>query len=153
MAAPQAEKYDVEALLLEGTPVQFAPTGWSMYPLIVNGRDQVVVEPVDPARVGRGDVVLYRRPGDILVLHRVWKRAGEGLYLVGDNQVEVEGPLSPGQVRGVMTAVIRKGKRISVEDPGYRFLTGLWLLLRPIRMGLARPAAAVKRAFRRLFSR
>lgn len=149
MAEKQTGTYDVEALLRQGKSVQFPPTGWSMYPLIVNGRDQVVVEPVDPARVRRGDVVLYRRPGSILVIHRVWKRTGEGLYMVGDNQSEVEGPLPPEVVCGVMTAVIRNGRTIRVSSPLYRFLSGAWLILRPMRRVIARTVAAVKRALRR----
>ena len=35
--------------------------GYSMYPLIVPGRDEVFVERVSPESLRRGDVVLYRR--------------------------------------------------------------------------------------------
>lgn len=146
MREQQNGAYDVEALLRRGTSVQFPPTGWSMYPLIVNGRDQVIVEPVDPARVRRGDVVLYRRPGGILVLHRVWKRTDEGFCMVGDNQSEIEGPLPPEVVCGVMTAVIRNGRTIRASDPLYRLLAGIWLALRPMRGPISRAVAAIKRA-------
>ena len=142
------EKLSVEGLLEDGQAVQLAPIGWSMYPLIVNGRDEVVIEPADPERLRRGDVALYRREGGILVLHRILRRKPEGFYMVGDNQREVEGPLEPRQMKGVMTAVIRKGRRISVRSPAYRAAAGLWLLARPLRPALSRAAAAVKRAFR-----
>lgn len=138
----------VEALLAAGQAVQLSPIGWSMYPLIVNGRDQVVIEPADASSLRRGDVALYRRDGGKLVLHRVLRVRGEGFYMVGDNQREVEGPLRPDQIRGVMTAVIRRGRTVSVRSPLYRAACGLWLLLRPVRPALSRAAAAVKRLVR-----
>ena len=113
------QKVNVAELLAQGQTVQFPPTGWSMYPLLVPGRDQVIVEPVDPAALRRGDVALYRRDQGILVLHRICRVRPEGFYLVGDNQKEVEGPLRPSQFLGRMAAVVRKGKTVSVRHPAY----------------------------------
>lgn len=140
----KTNKVDIEALLASGESVQFAPQGWSMYPLIVYGRDQVIVAPADGHKLRRGDVALYRRDGSVLVLHRVWRVSADGIWFVGDNQKAVEGPLRPDQVRGVMTAVLRKGKYISVTDASYRFLSGLWLLARPLRPVLSKIAAFLK---------
>lgn len=145
MEEHRAGSQNVEDLLAQGRTVQFSTTGWSMYPFIVNGRDQVIVEPSGPERPKRGDVVLYRRPDSILVLHRIWRRDKDGIYLVGDNQVEIEGPLDPSVIRGVMTAMVRKGKVVPASDPLYRFTSGLWLLLRPVRRWIAVPVAAIKR--------
>ena len=138
-------KQDAEALLRSGITVQLPPTGWSMYPTIVPGRDQAVIAPAEGHALRRGDVLLYRRDGGILVLHRVWRAGPEGLYLVGDNQREIEGPLRQDQVRGIMTALVRKGRNIPVTALCYRLPTGLWLLLRPLRRPISRAAAAVKR--------
>lgn len=144
------EKADLQQLLLQGETVQFPPTGWSMYPLLTPGRDQVIVEPAQGRDLRRGDVALYRRRDtSILVLHRVWRTAPEGLYLVGDNQKEVEGPLAPEQFFGRMAAVVRKGKTIPVTRLSYRALTGAWLALRPLRPALSKTAAALKRPFRK----
>lgn len=97
----------------------------------------------------RGDVVLYRRDksaenGGILVLHRIWKVKEEGFYLVGDNQKEIEGPLRPDQMKGIMAGLNRKGKFISVKNPVYRVLAGGWLFLRPVRPMLSKMAAVIK---------
>lgn len=138
------EKQDIEALLAAGQSVQFAPDGWSMYPLLESLRDQVVVVPIGERPLRRGDVALYRRDGGILVLHRVWRANARGLWFVGDNQKEIEGPLRPDQVRGVMTAMIRKGKRVEVTDLRYRVFSALWLLLRPIRPFIAKIVHALK---------
>lgn len=139
------QKTDIETLLLQGKSVQIHPKGYSMYPLFVPGRDEAVIAPAAGKRLKRGDVVLYRRTGGILVLHRIWKRKGGDLYMVGDNQKETEGPLSEGQIKGILTEVIRKGVHFSVKNPFYRLLSGLWLCLRPLRPLLSKTAAKIKR--------
>lgn len=140
---------NVEALLRAGNTVQLPPVGWSMYPTIVYGRDQAVIAPSAGKRLRRGDVILYRREGGILVLHRVCRVRNGLFYTVGDNQTALEGPLRPEQVCGVMTALVRKGKTVPVTALRYRVPAGLWLLLRPVRGPLSRGAAALKRLLRR----
>lgn len=136
---------DIEKLLDQGNVVQFKPQGYSMYPLFVPERDEAVVEPADPVRLKRGDVVLYRRDGGILVLHRIWKRKGDQFYLVGDNQREIEGPLRSDQMKGILVQVIRKGKVFSVRNVVYRFLAGLWLRIRLARPLISHIVAGCKR--------
>lgn len=145
----QMEKQDIEKLLREGNTIQIKPQGYSMYPVLVPGRDEAIIEPVQNKVLKRGDVVLYRRDpevtGGILVLHRIWKRKDDGFYLVGDNQKEIEGPLRADQIKGVMVELVRNGKCISVNNLLYRFLTWGWLLLRPVRPGISKVASALKR--------
>ena len=136
---------DIEELLAQGRTVQFMPQGYSMYPLFVPGRDEAVVAPVDPGRLKRGDVVLYRRDGGILVLHRIWKRKGDEFYLVGDNQEEIEGPLRLDQIKGVLIRIIRKGRQFSVTNVIYRLAAAIWLWLRPMRTFLSHAVAGCKR--------
>lgn len=136
---------DIEQLLAEGRTIQFYPKGYSMYPLFVPGRDEAVVAPVRVEELRRGDVVLYRRDGSILVLHRIWKRKGERFYLVGDNQKEIEGPLRPDQMKGILVEVIRRGRHISADNLVYRAASGFWLFLRPLRPVISRTVAKCKR--------
>ena len=65
--------------------------------------------------------------------------------MVGDNQTQVEGPLQSEQIKGIMVGIIRKGKYISVRNPGYRLLTGMWLALCPMRPLFWKVAAGVRR--------
>ena len=153
----EQEKVNLEMILAEGQSVQFSTQGYSMYPFLNPQKgDQVIVEPLRGKKIRRGDVVLYRRDGEkgstddegfargILVLHRVYRHKGQELYLVGDNQNQIEGPLREDQVRGIMIARIRKGKSLSVKNMFYRLSTGLWLLVCPIRPKLMRIAEIVK---------
>ena len=92
-------KYDIEQLLEAGEIIQIYPEGYSMYPMFVPGRDAAVIKKADVKKIRRADVVLYRRKGSILVLHRVVKRKGGQFYMAGDNQTEVEGPVEEDQIR------------------------------------------------------
>ena len=84
-------KYDIEQLLEAGEIIQIYPEGYSMYPMFVPGRDAAVIKKADVKKIRRADVVLYRRKGSILVLHRVVKRKGGQFYMAGDNQTETGG--------------------------------------------------------------
>ena len=140
------KKVDIEKLLEAGECVQIKPQGYSMDPLFVPGRDEAVIAPVEkPEELKRGDVVLYRREGSILVLHRIWKRKGDEFYLVGDNQKEIEGPLTEQQMKGLLIQIKRSGRVFDVKNPIYRLLSGLWLALRPARPFLSRLVAKGKR--------
>ena len=140
---------DIERLLEQGQSIQIQPQGYILYPLFVPGRDAAIIERTESAGLKRGDVVLYRRAGGILVLHRIYRVRQDGFYMVGDNQSEVEGPLQRSQIKGILTGFVRKGKYRSVKHPVYRLASGLWLFLRPVRPVLSGMAAAVKRMLRR----
>lgn len=149
----ESNRQDIEQLLAQGNSIQIKPQGYSMYPVLAPGRDEAVIEPIADAKLKRGDVVLYRRvaedSGRILVLHRIWKVKSEGIYLVGDNQKEIEGPLMRSQMKGIMAGMYRKGKYISVQNPWYRILTYGWLLLRPVRPYISGLVARIKRALKK----
>ena len=59
----------VSDLLQDGYKVSFNAPGHSMYPTIL-ANETLVVEPVGPADVHKGDIVLYRSNGN-LIAHRV----------------------------------------------------------------------------------
>lgn len=141
---------DVIALLNEGKVVQIYPQGYSMYPLLLPGRDQAIINGAERDHLRRGDVVLYRRDNGILVLHRIWRIKSNGIYLVGDNQVEIEGPIGVEQIKGKLIAIVRKGRSISIKNPIYRLYGGLWLNLRPVRKTISK---AMSNVFRRLHIR
>ena len=152
------EKKNPEALLLAGNTIQIVPSGYSMYPLVnPNHGDAVILEPLGDRRPKKGEVVLFRRcstanpgEGDLLVLHRIVRVTAEGYYLVGDNQSQPEGPVERSQMCGVMTAVVKRGRRFSVTDLRYRLLCGMWRFFLPIRPTLFRFAVwCRKRILRR----
>lgn len=141
---------DLEQLLREGAILRLKPQGYSMYPLFVPGRDEALIEQVSAADCRRNDVVLYRRDQGILVLHRILHITEQGFYLVGDNQWEVEGPIRPNQILGILIAFRRRGREHSVHHPLYRFCSALWLRLLPLRPLCFRFTAALRARKKRL---
>lgn len=152
MTDKDISKLNPETLLREGRAVSISPRGYSMYPLLVPGRDKVLIVPCGQRTPKNHDIVLFRRPGSILVLHRIVRiRKNSGserfFYLTGDNQKEVEGPVKESQICGTVVQINRNGKKIKASNPLYRFLVFIWVLLRPLRPAISHFAARVKRAF------
>ena len=142
-------KNNIEKLLADGNILKIKPDGYSMYPMFVPGRDEAVIKGAVRGSARRGDVVLYRRKNGMLVLHRLQRRGRDGLYMVGDNQVKTEGPVSEGQVIGILDGFIRNGKYIRADNVLYRALSGAWLFMRPARRPFQLAAAWIKRKISR----
>ncbi len=128
----ESNRKNIEKLLAEENVLRIKPEGCSMYPMFVPGRDEAVIRGKGNYNARRGDVVLYRRKNGMLVLHRLHHREKEGMYMVGDNQVKTEGPVSEGQVIGILDGFIRNGKYISTSNILYKLL-----LRRPFQLAVA----------------
>ena len=86
-----------ELLLLQmqnGGRGKLTVTGYSMMPMLHNGRDSVELTlPQGPCR--KGDVILYRREDGRIILHRIIAMDGENYICCGDNSPKGEpSPLS-----------------------------------------------------------
>ena len=128
-----SEKIRIVDLLREGKSVQLHPEGYSMYPLLVPERDEVIISPLKDHIIRRGDVLLYRRKSGRLILHRVYKKDRSRLYFVGDNESEIEGPVRITEVYAIMSAFYHKGKKYKTSNVFYFFYWQIWLLLLPFR--------------------
>ncbi len=133
-------KINPEEMLRNGQTIQLEPTGYSMYPLIdPKKKDQAVIQPVWEGNIKKvrkiktGDVLLFRREGGILVLHRLIRKKKDGYYFTGDNQTVIEGPIRPDQVAGIMRARIRNGRETSLDNVFMKIIYTLWMWMFPIR--------------------
>lgn len=132
-----SEKIRITDLLAQQKSVTIHPQGFSMYPLIYPGRDRVTISPIGSRKIKRGDVLLYRRQSGRLILHRVYKIKDSKLFLVGDNQSEIEGPLDTSRVYGIMTEFYHGNAHFSVRNPLYFLSWQIWLFLLPFRKPLS----------------
>lgn len=120
-------------ILAEGRNLKLPLSGLSMSPLIVGGRDEVLITSVLGKRLKRGDIVLYVRTDGTHILHRIHHVKNNRYFMLGDAHTWIEGPIEEADVLAVATAVIRKGKMIACSQYSYRIISSLWLLLRPLR--------------------
>ncbi len=89
--------------------------GTSMMPLLRQRRDLMVITRRPEGRLKKHDAVLYRRGGKY-VLHRIVKVRRDDYVIRGDHQWRREYGVTDTQIIGVLSAVVRDGKEISVQD-------------------------------------
>lgn len=120
-------------LMEEGKEVSMTISGSSMNPFLIHHRDLVLMKKTD-GPVRRGDMVFYQRASGAYVLHRVHHTDINGmLYMVGDAQTEIEGPLNPDCVFAIIIKVKRKGKWIQPGDFWWFFFRCIWIRCIPLR--------------------
>ena len=76
--------------LLDGA--EYVPlniSGSSMTPFLVHSRDTVYLSKVTRP-LKKGDMILYRRDNGAYILHRIYRVAPDGYWLVGDAQILIE---------------------------------------------------------------
>lgn len=104
--------------------------GVSMYPMLRDRRDTIIVRPVS-GRLKKYDVPLYRAGGNY-VLHRIVKVLPDGGYFIrGDNCFLTEKNIPEDAVIGVLTEFIRNGRTITADAFGYKLYSRVWVFLHP----------------------
>ena len=130
------------------------PAGISMWPMLRNRHDVMMVVPIK-GELRRYDVALYRR-GEKYVLHRVVRHyengPEKGYVICGDNCITLE-HIPREDVLGVLSGFYRDGRRIDCETSrAYHAYTRLWVALFPARKACKLANAAVRRMVKRVLS-
>ena len=127
-------------LVREGKEVSMLITGSSMSPFLLSHKDTICFKaPWRPLR--RGDMVFYERDSGQFVMHRICKVKKDGLYIVGDAQRDIEGPVQPAQVFAAVTKVMRRGQWVGPGNFWWEFYEHIWIRLvvfRPVIFRLYR---------------
>lgn len=97
-----AKTLDVIARLKRGETVENREGGNSMVPLIYS-RQPVTLEPVDPTKLERGDIVYVKVRGTVYT-HKVLATRGEEVQ-IGNNKGHTNGWTKLSNVYGIVTAV------------------------------------------------
>lgn len=118
-----------EILATEGVFIS-TTAGVSMYPMLRNRKDTIIVKPVE-GRLKKYDVALYKR-GSAYILHRVLEVLPDSYVIRGDNCDQKEYDITDEQVLGVLTGFYRGNKQIDMNGWGYKTYSRVYCMLFPI---------------------
>lgn len=122
----------VREALENGKKVKFTVSGTSMLPWIADNRDQVLLTRKDPKHLKPGEIILFCH-GHSYLLHRIYKKTGNGYCTIGDSCLYKDEPVDPEEIIGVVEAIYRKGKVINCNSFLWKPVFTLWRWLLPIR--------------------
>ena len=132
----------LEAELAEKGTLVYANAGVSMRPLLRQGKDLMVIRKKLPQeRCKKYDAVLFKRANGQYVLHRVMQVREHDYVICGDNCIGMEHGITDEQILGIMTQVVRGGRKqriIRENDVLYRCYVHLWCDFYPVRALLLR---------------
>ncbi len=106
--------------------------GKSMYPLLKNRRDTVIITATNGKRLKKYDIPLYRR-GNEYVLHRIVKVLDDSYVILGDNCERKEYGITDKQIIGYVTGIYRRERYVSPDGKRYRAYARFWYFIYPIR--------------------
>ena len=114
-----------EDVIAERGELIYSHVGESMYPLIRDDRDLLVIKAVS-SRLKRLDIPLYKRYDGRYILHRIIKVNEHDYVIRGDNCSDNEYGITDAQIIGVLTAIVRGGTTRSVYSLRDRIYAHLW---------------------------
>lgn len=140
-----SDAIDVIVEMLDGGgEFRMFPKGVSMLPLIVQGRDSVVLKKKPASEVKKNDIAFYRRDNGQFVLHRIMKICADGTYVMcGDNQTTLETGIRQDQIIGHVCSIYKGDKLLSMSSFKYRAYVFFWCFM---------PYRRVERFFKRILS-
>lgn len=128
----------VEEEIAGGHSVRFRLKGWSMFPLLRDGIDDVILFPCNAEELKPMDVILFRYNGGH-VLHRIIEIDGDCLNLMGDGSFKARERCAVEDVVGKVRFIVRpSGNIVSVDNWLWRFPSRLWQMTGPFRNPLLR---------------
>ena len=108
---------DLERSLKENGIYVTMTKGNSMNPMLVEGRDKVVVVP-PKFPLKKYDVPVYRKEGHY-TMHRIVKVTANGYIICGDNRVNLERDVTNNDIVGVLEGFYQGDKYISCTDDAF----------------------------------
>ncbi len=126
------EKRNIESILEQNGFYSFFPTGTSMMPLIVQGKDSAIVKAKN-GRLRKYDIALYKRKNGVYVLHRVVQVKKDCYTMCGDHQYKYEYGVCEDQVLGVLTELYKDGEPVDLDGKEYKRYVKKTVFLQPLK--------------------
>ena len=109
-----SSKRQIEDVLAEEGLFVSTTVGVSMFPMLRNRRDTIIVMPYE-GRLKKYDVPLYKRGSDY-ILHRIIEVLPDSYVICGDNCIQKEYGITDEQILGVLTGFYRGSKQINMRN-------------------------------------
>ena len=123
--------------------------GVSMYPMLRDRRDRIVVVPVGEKTLEKYDLPLYKLPDGKYVLHRIIGVKDDHYIIRGDNTY-VKEYVPKDWILGYVSEFYRKDRHVLVSSRSYRVYAVLWNAIYPVRIGYVRTRGLFGRLIRKL---
>lgn len=107
-----------EEILNEDGVLVYTCKGMSMYPLLRQNKDLLVIHKPD-RELKKYDIVLFKS-ADRYVLHRIIKIEGDMITTAGDHNTFKDRSIHKDQILGILTSIVRDGKEMELQDPKLR---------------------------------
>lgn len=103
-------------------------TGTSMLPLLKEGKARAELADKSQKPLKKGDIVLYKKSDGTLVLHRIIKAEGNGIFTVlGDHQFKNAERVNNSQIIAVAQGFFINGRYVDEKTRWYRIYKKIWL--------------------------
>lgn len=143
-----SNKRQIEDVLREEGLFVSTTVGVSMFPMLRNRRDTIIVMPYE-GRLKKYDVPLYKRGSDY-ILHRIIEVRPDSYVICGDNCIQKEYGITDEQILGVLTGFYRGSKQINMDGFGYKLYVHVWCRLYPIRKVFGRMRRVVAKVWHKI---
>ncbi|MBQ5692877.1 MAG: S24/S26 family peptidase, partial [Alistipes sp.] len=80
---------EISRLISEGKTVSITAKGYSMNPFIMHLRDQITLGPWKDEQITKGAVVLAKDIKGRFIVHRIIRRDGDTIILMGDGNIGI----------------------------------------------------------------
>jgi len=124
---------EIRGLISEGRTVSLTVKGNSMYPFLVSMRDQMTLGPWKDEDIRKGCVALVKDTRGNHIIHRIIKREGGKVILLGDGNIAQTETATMDNIIGIMYSMDRKGKTWTSEDRLWKLYSWIWMKLTPVR--------------------
>jgi hypothetical protein len=124
---------EIRTLISEGRTVELTAKGYSMNPFIMHLRDIIILGPWKDGEIDKGTVVLAKTSKGDYVIHRIIKREGNMLTLMGDGNVGLTEIAEVKEIIARMYSVKRKGRTYGTDGLIWRLYSWFWMLITPLK--------------------
>ncbi len=123
----------IRSLVAEGKTVTLTVKGWSMNPFLSNMRDSITLGPWEDRQIRKGCVALVLDTKGNYLIHRIIRRKGNIVTLMGDGNVAQTEQATLENVIAIMYEVERKGRKYTPKSFVWRTYSWIWDKLTPVR--------------------